>query len=437
MKILLTNTLSNLKEIFKPINKNCVKMYICGPTIYDRIHVGNCRSVVVFDILYKLLSYFYPVYYIRNITDIDDKIINKLNNNNEKFSFFIKKMKKNFHQDLLFLKCKYPTYEPQATNNIRNIIKIINLLIKKKYAYVYSNNVYFKISNFYNYGYLSKKELTKQIINSDILMKKNNLDFALWKRYKIGEQISFNSPWGMGRPGWHIECSSMSQMHLGNYFDIHGGGRDLLFPHHENENAQSVCSNFNEKYSNYWIHNGHIIYCKKKMSKKLNNFFTIKELIKQKICPLSLKYFFFTTHYRKKLNFNIKSIFECQKIINKIKWCQKLCKNYYKKKNNISIKFINYLSNDLNTIDALLYINKMINEVMKGNYSNIITLLQCCDFLNLLPNNKKNNSYIKKLIIKRTINKKVKNWKKSDRLRKIIENYGYKIIDNKYNYQLF
>ena len=262
-EIFLTNSLGNKKEKFIPINKNNVGMYVCGPTVYDDPHIGNARPLVVFDILYKVLKCKYgdkSVKYIRNITDVDDKIIKSALEKKISIQDLTKKITNNFHDDCNYLICEKPTQEPKATENISLMIKMCEELIKKNYAYVINNHVYFEVKKFKDYGKLSNKNLDELIAGSRVEIsenKKNPEDFVLWKPSKDNEPY-WDSPWGIGRPGWHLECSVMSKKYLGNKFDIHGGGRDLIFPHHENEIAQSRCANENETFANYWIHNGFI-----------------------------------------------------------------------------------------------------------------------------------------------------------------------------------
>ena len=255
LDIFLTNNLTNKKEKFIPKDKNNVRMYVCGPTVYDDPHIGNARPVVVFDILFKILKNKYPnVTYVRNITDVDDKIIKSSKENNISISELTKKITQSFNEDCIYLNCEQPNHEPKATEHISEMIEMISELIKKGFAYENNKHVYFEVKKFKDYGQLSNKKLDELVAGSRIEVsdnKKNPEDFVLWKPSEADEP-SWDSPWGKGRPGWHLECSAMSKKYLGNEFDVHGGGVDLLFPHHENEIAQSRCANDTKVFANYW-----------------------------------------------------------------------------------------------------------------------------------------------------------------------------------------
>ena len=264
MKLNIYNTRSKLKETFNPIDSKNIRMYVCGPTVYDRAHIGNARPVVIFDILFRLLNYIYgdkSVTYVRNITDVDDKIINKSHSENKSAYEVTLETIKWFIEDNDYLNVKKPTYEPQATQYISEMISMIETLISKKNAYVVENGeVFFSVNSFKDYGSFSRQNLESMVVGSRVELdnrKKNPLDFVLWKPTSK-TNIGWDSPWGYGRPGWHIECSAMSKKLLGETFDIHGGGIDLLFPHHENEVAQSFCANNGEILANYWMHNGFV-----------------------------------------------------------------------------------------------------------------------------------------------------------------------------------
>ena len=282
MSLKLSNTLTRKKEIFQPIKKSEIGMYVCGPTVYDYPHVGNARPLVVFDVLYRVLMEFYEDYkinYVRNITDIDDKIIEAAKKKNISIKEITDKVTKDFHDDCKFLGCLNPTHEPKATEHLDEMINLIAKLIELGFAYESNKHVYFEVSKFKEYGKLSNKKVEDLISGSRVEIsenKKNAGDFVLWKPSNEAEP-SWDSPFGPGRPGWHLECSAMSEKYLGVHFDIHGGGLDLIFPHHENEIAQSVCCNQNDKFANYWIHNGYVTVDKQKMSKSLGNFITIND----------------------------------------------------------------------------------------------------------------------------------------------------------------
>ncbi|HEC04666.1 MAG TPA: cysteine--tRNA ligase [Thiothrix sp.] len=300
------NSLTNQKENFTPIEAGKVRMYVCGMTVYDYCHLGHARVMVVFDIINRYLKVSgYDVNYIRNITDIDDKIIERANKNGEVFTELTERFIKAMHEDEKTLGNLPPSLEPRATNFMPNIIKMIETLIDKDYAYAADNgDVYYKVASFPDYGKLSGRNIEDLRAGERIEIdkaKNDPLDFVLWKAAKTGEPY-WESPWGNGRPGWHIECSAMSIHHLGNHFDIHGGGHDLQFPHHENEIAQSeACTG--EHFANYWLHNGFIRVNKEKMSKSLGNFFTIRDVLKD-YKGEEIRYYILTSHYRSPLNYS-------------------------------------------------------------------------------------------------------------------------------------
>ena len=258
--IFLTNTYGGKKEKFQPIDSNNVKLYVCGPTVYDDPHIGNARPLVVFDILFKVLKCKFgnkKVTYVRNITDIDDKIIQSAKDKKITITDLTKSINNKFQDDCKYLNCEEPNFQPKATENIKEMIIMINSLIQKGFAYESKNHIYFEVKKFKDYGKLSNKNVEDLISGSRVEVSSNKInaeDFVLWKPSNKDEP-GWPSPWGKGRPGWHLECSAMSKKYLGDKFDIHGGGRDLLFPHHENEIAQSCCANETDFFANYWVHN--------------------------------------------------------------------------------------------------------------------------------------------------------------------------------------
>lgn len=319
MALRLFNTLSGKKETFIPRNPGKVGMYVCGPTVYDSCHIGHARSVVVFDLL---LRYFeargYEVTYVRNFTDIDDKIINRANEVGVGYREISEKYITEFYEDMDALNVKRATVEPRATEHIGGMISLISGLIEKNQAYAVEGDVYFSVVTFSEYGKLSKRKLEDMEAGARVDVderKRSPFDFALWKSSKPGEPF-WESPWGKGRPGWHIECSVMSQAFLGESFDIHGGGKDLVFPHHENEIAQSECAT-GKPYATYWIHNGFININQEKMSKSLGNFKTIKEILKQ-YHPETLRLFLLSSHYRSPIDFSDQSMDEADQNLEKI-----------------------------------------------------------------------------------------------------------------------
>lgn len=319
MSLRIYNTLKKGKEEFIPLEEGKVGMYVCGPTVYDDCHMGHARASIVFDVIFRYLKFKgYHVTYVRNITDIDDKIIRKANEEGVDFTVITKRYIKSFHNDMLNLGNKPPTLEPKATDHIPEIIEMINKLLDKGMAYQVEGDVYYPVEQFNQYGKLSGRNTEDMIAGVRIEVderKKNPLDFALWKSSKHGEP-SWDSPWGKGRPGWHIECSAMSCKHLGETFDIHGGGKDLIFPHHENEVAQSEAAN-EKLFVKYWVHNGFVNINEEKMSKSLGNFFTIRELLKLYL-PEVIRFFLLTTHYRSPVDYTEQSLIEAEKALEKI-----------------------------------------------------------------------------------------------------------------------
>ena len=299
------NTFTREKTDFIPLNPPKVSMYVCGVTVYDLCHIGHGRTFVCFDMVARYLRYLgYDLTYVRNITDVDDKIIKRALENNESCDDLVNRMVVEMHKDFAALNMLPPDLEPRATHHIAEIIDLVERLIKKGHAYVASNgDVMFDVESFKDYGKLSRQNLDQLQAGARVEIseiKKNPMDFVLWKMSKPNEP-SWESPWGAGRPGWHIECSAMNSKQLGTHFDIHGGGSDLMFPHHENEIAQSCCA-FDTPYVNYWIHSGMIMVNEEKMSKSLGNFFTIRTVLEH-YNPEAVRYFLLSTHYRSQLNY--------------------------------------------------------------------------------------------------------------------------------------
>lgn len=300
------NTLSRQKEEFKPINPGEVGMYVCGITVYDLCHIGHGRTFVAFDVVTRYLRYLgYTLRYVRNITDIDDKIIKRANENGEPFTALVDRMIAEMYADFDALNILRPDSEPRATQHIPEIIALTERLIERGHAYVADNgDVMFAVPTDPNYGLLSRQDLEQLQAGARVEVadvKRNPMDFVLWKMSKPGEP-SWPSPWGEGRPGWHIECSAMNCKQLGSHFDIHGGGSDLMFPHHENEIAQSTCAHDGE-YVNYWMHSGMVMVDREKMSKSLGNFFTVRDVLKHYDAE-TIRYFLMSGHYRSQLNYS-------------------------------------------------------------------------------------------------------------------------------------
>ena len=363
--IFLTNSFGNKKVKFSPIDPKKIGMYVCGPTVYESPHIGNARPLVVFDILFKVLKCKYgkdSITYVRNITDIDDKIITSSIENKISVSELTGKITSIFHEDCKYLNCESPTHEPRATDNISLMIDMINKLIKNNFAYEKNNHVYFEVKKFDDYGKLSNKNLDELVAGARVEIsknKKNPEDFVLWKPSSNDEPY-WDSPWGKGRPGWHLECSVMSKKFLGDVFDIHGGGRDLIFPHHENEIAQSRCANEKNNFANYWVHNGFITISNEKMSKSLGNILKISDF-KKKVNGQVLRLALISSHYKQPLDWNNKLLNECEKTINK--WYE----SYIDIDKSVLIpdEYLSPLYDDLNTPGYIANLHKLFELSQK------------------------------------------------------------------------
>ncbi|GJL66544.1 MAG: cysteine--tRNA ligase [Nitrospirales bacterium] len=326
------NTLTRKKERFIALENNHVRMYVCGVTVYDDCHLGHARSAVVFDLLYRYLQYKgYSVTYVRNFTDVDDKILKRAQDQGLPWTDVVKKYITAYYRDMNRLRVTIPDVEPRATEHMPEIIDMIAVLIQKGFAYQVEDDVYYEVGAYEAYGRLSGRKKEEMMAGARVEVderKKDPMDFALWKGAKLGEP-GWESPWGPGRPGWHIECSAMSIKHLGKTFDIHGGGKDLVFPHHENEIAQS-CAYTEQEFSRYWVHNGFVTIDEEKMSKSLGNFFTINEIFEKsrwkkkiegkqdEVTAEILRYFLLSTHYRSDLNFSDRALSEAKSALDNI-----------------------------------------------------------------------------------------------------------------------
>jgi len=434
------NTLSNKREKFFPINANKVSMYVCGPTVYDFPHIGNARPLVVFDVLFRLLQKFYgkrEVTYVRNITDIDDKIIDSSKQKKKSIKELTEEVSKNFHEDCKYLNCLNPTFEPKATEHIKEMINMISNLLKNNHAYENKKHVYFSVSSFKKYGSLSNKNSEQLISGSRIEVsayKKDPLDFVLWKP-SIEQDPGWDSPWGRGRPGWHLECSVMGEKYLGKHFDIHGGGLDLVFPHHENEIAQSCCANKSEHFANYWLHNGFVTFNKEKMSKSTGTIVTINKLRKNvngQVIRLAL----LSSHYKQPLDWNEKLINESQNTLDK--WYGQYEKI---KPEELSEDVLKPLKDDLNTPEYITKLHSLFEASSKGNKLSKIKFLSACQQIGLLEEDKESWENFKKSMVKidvNFINQKIEdrnearkngNYKMADILRKELEDNGVVIED--------
>ena len=476
------NTMSNKIEEFETIENGKVKMYVCGPTVYNYIHLGNARPIIVFDTLARYFKYRgYDVTYIQNFTDVDDKIIKRANEEGISVKEVTEKYIKGFFEDIEPLNISDDIIRPKVTENIPEIIEIIKKLIDEDFAYEKDGNVFFEVKKFEEYGSLSNQKIDELEIGArvDIMEEKNNpLDFALWKRKKEGEPY-WDSPWGQGRPGWHIECSAMAKKYLGDTFDIHGGGQDLVFPHHENEIAQSRCA-YHGNFANYWLHNGFIQVNGDKMSKSLENFFLLREIL-GKFPGNVVRLFILGTHYRKPINFSMDNMEDSRKTLKNIitsmnnfseiieKFSGKgshegevsdntgnNSTNEFKEKvNELDKKFMEAMDEDMNTPQALAVIFDQIKETKKFsvnvssgeeaetlNYSynslrkKLEEVLGIVLFMEEENKNFKNNdkltgNLIELLIKLRADARKEKNFKLSDEIRDNLKELGIEIQDNK------
>ena len=440
-ELYISNSLGNKKEKFIPIDTNNIRIYVCGPTVYDDPHIGNARPLVVFDILYKVLKCKFGlknVNYVRNITDIDDKIIQSSLDKKISTQELTEKITKNFHDDCVYLGCEKPTHEPKATENIPLMIDMINKLLENGYAYLNNNHVYFEVKKFKDYGKLSNKNLNDLIAGSRVEIsehKKNPEDFVLWKPSNEDEPF-WESPWGNGRPGWHLECSVMSKKYLGDKFDIHGGGRDLIFPHHENEIAQSRCANNNEVFANYWVHNSFITMSNEKMAKSQGNILKITDF-KNNINGQVLRYALISAHYKQSLDWNDKLIEESQSTINK--WYE----SYVELNEKVLIpeEYLEPLYDDLNTPGYIANLHKLFEKAQKGDLKDKEIFTSACNFIGLLTETKSkwldfkksklniSEKEIKDKILERDSARDNKNYELADKIRKELLDKGVSIED--------
>ena len=444
MSLNLYDTFSNSKKKFEPIDPKNIRMYVCGPTVYDYPHVGNARPVIVFDILFRILQNLYGtehVTYVRNITDVDDKIINASQENNEDINELTSRTINYFHADAKYIGAMEPTFEPRATDHIAEMINIIETLIKKNYAYVAENNVLFSSTKFSKYGSLSGKNLEEMIAGSRVDVesyKQEASDFILWKPSKDNEP-GWDSPWGKGRPGWHIECSAMSEKLLGKTFDIHGGGQDLIFPHHENEIAQSECAN-GEKFANYWVHNGFVTVEGSKMAKSDGNFVTVNEL-KEKYQGEVIRLTMILTHYRQPLNWTNDNLQESKKTLDK--WYQYFSEVDFKPDLSVMIddNVMNALNDDMNTPQAIAELHKLFKNCKSDDQDSLNQFLISAQFLGLMNDEpsqwlswgKENiivdQNKIESLITQRNTARANKDFAEADRIRDELENLGIVLED--------
>ncbi len=447
----LYNSQTKQKEIFTPITPGRVKMYVCGMTVYDFCHIGHARMLACFDLIVRALRAMdYQVTYVRNITDIDDKIIKRANEKGESVQAVTDRFIRAMHEDVAALNMLLPDQEPRATQYIPQMIALIEKLIEKGLAYPAANgDVYYDVSQFPRYGQLSGQDLEqlRSGIRVAVTEEKNDpLDFVLWKSAKAGEP-SWPSPWGGGRPGWHIECSAMTCELLGEHFDIHGGGMDLLFPHHENEVAQSV-GGYDCKFANFWVHNGFVQVNEEKMSKSLGNFFTIRDILKQH-SPEALRYFLIASHYRSPINYSDDSLTQASQSLDRIYTALRDCDILSAKKpekEKFSTPFLEALADDFNTPQAFAVIFDLVREVnrlkaletARAN-AHAKLLVELCGIVGIAQKNpeeyfKSTTTHldvkqIETLIQERQAARASKDWTKADKIRDELYKLGVALED--------
>ena len=446
-EIYLHNTLKQRKDKFIPIDANNVRMYVCGPTVYDKAHLGNAKTPVVYDVLYRLLCYVYGkehVTYVSNITDVDDKILNKHKETGKSIREITEQTYNWYIDDMKKLNVLSPNYRPRATEYIPEMIKLVELLLKNGHAYIADKQVLFDVDSMPNYGFLSGRAMKEMVAGARVEIadyKKNPADFILWKP-SDADQPGWNSPWGYGRPGWHLECSAMSSKLLGNDFDIHGGGSDLIFPHHENECAQSCCAYPGTHFAHYWVHTGMLMINGVKMSKSLGNFYTVDEIL-AKYPAEALRLLFLTTHYHQPFNFTFEGLEQAKNILDK--FYNALLKNadIPIAKTEPSEKLIAALCDDLNTPLALSYLHETLGNLNKAEtkeerikYKS--ELMANAYMLGLLYNDAESwfkgaasdDAEIEALIAKRTEAKKNKDWATADAIRNELKERGIVLEDS-------
>lgn len=455
MSIYLYNSLSGKKELFQPISPQKLKMYVCGMTVYDDCHIGHARTQIAFDVIVRYFRFCnYDVTYVRNITDIDDKIIKRANENGESTDALVERTIKSMYDDLDRLNILRPDFDPRATQTIPEMCQMIEGLIAKGFAYAPGNgDVYYRVEEFKDYGKLSKQSLEHLRVGARIEsneQKENPLDFVLWKAAKAGEP-SWNSPWGQGRPGWHIECSAMSKKLLGDNFDIHAGGSDLRFPHHENEIAQSEAAN-GCSFANYWLHSGMVQVDDEKMSKSLNNFFTIKEVLSE-YHPEVVRFFLISGQYRSEINYSKENLDQAKAAIERLYTALRgleITENTVEAEEAAQYvsDFKQAMNNDFNTPEALPVLFAIAKEINKYRASDqqkaasfAKLLLELANVLGILKHspesyfkhssdNDLSDEVIETMIAERTQAKKNKDYAKADQIRQTLAEQGVLLEDS-------
>lgn len=448
-EIFLHNTLTRRKEKFTPIDEKNVRMYVCGPTVYDKAHLGNAKTPVAFDVLYRLLQYVYGenhVTYVSNITDVDDKILNKHKQTGKPIREITEQTYQWYVEDMKKLGNLEPNYRPRATEYINEMIALVELLLENGHAYETHNHVLFDVDSMKNYGYLSGRSMKEMLAGARIEVadyKKNPADFVLWKPSEE-DQPGWNSPWGYGRPGWHLECSAMSAKLLGNDFDIHGGGSDLIFPHHENECAQSTCAYSGSKFARYWVHSGMLMVDGVKMSKSLGNFYILDDIL-AKYPAEALRLLFLTTHYHQPFNFTFEGMNQAKQTLDKFYNALLKVKDIDFEKAEPEEKLVIAIADDLNTPLALSYLHEAVNrlnkaETVEEKRKAKATLLADAYMLGLLYNdaeawfkgeeNDDEAAEIEAKISARAEAKKNKDWATADAIRNELKERGIILEDS-------
>ncbi|MBP2312232.1 cysteine--tRNA ligase [Azospirillum soli] len=447
MPLDLYNTLTRRKERFAPLRPDHVGMYVCGPTVYDTAHIGNARPVVVFDLLFRLLKRLYPsVTYVRNITDVDDKIIDRSRDSGEPIEALTQRTTDLYHADMDALNALRPTIEPRATHHISHMVALIQLLIERGHAYAAEGHVLFSVPSMAEYGQLSRRSQDEMIAGARVEVapyKRDASDFVLWKP-SSDDQPGWDSPWGRGRPGWHIECSAMAKKHLGVTFDIHGGGLDLIFPHHENEIAQSRCAHGGEHLARTWVHNGFVTVEGEKMSKSLGNFFTVHELLDE-YPGEAIRLTLMSAHYRQPLDFTRDGLKQSKATLDR--WYQALRGEPAPAEAELPFDVLAALEDDLNTPLAISHLHELASAVNKaqGDAEKAAAkgaLLAAGQAMGLLQQDPEawfrwapkgaaalSDAVIEGLIADRLTARKTKNFAEADRIRKELADQGIVLED--------
>ncbi len=446
--IYLHNTLKRRKEEFKPIDASNVRMYVCGPTVYDRAHLGNAKTPVTFDVLYRLLRYIYGsahVNYVSNITDVDDKILKKHQETGKPIREITEQTYQWYVDDMAKLNVLAPNHRPRATEYIGEMIELVKLLLANGHAYEAAGHVLFDVDSMPGYGSLSGRSMKEMLAGARIEVadyKKNPADFVLWKP-SSPDQPGWDSPWGYGRPGWHLECSAMSSKLLGNSFDIHGGGADLIFPHHENECAQSLCAHPGEKFANYWVHSGMLMVDGVKMSKSLGNFYLIDEVL-EKAPAEALRLLFLGTHYHQPFNFTFEGLAQSKAVLDKFYNALLRVKNVAAAPAEPDNRVVEALADDLNTPLAISCLHELANNLNKAETADEQArckgeLLASADLLGLLwqdaeswfkgGENDAAAAAIEAKIAERAAAKKNKDYALADKIRNELKEQGILLED--------